>query len=187
VTISGLVVLSFVLFERRVQALEELLFGVRRLSWIHRSRFGVLHPVRTKNTGQVRSVVGDTIAVPQECIDLLWGPRLALFEKPEELFALSGREFRGRAARECRPQAVNGTVVPRSEPPVTGLAGDTDASGGHLGGIVKVDVLDETQPSDEAGLVRLLGFVDRRVELLFRQMLHHLDPTTCLHQHLYAV
>lgn len=39
----------------------------------------------------------------------------------------------------------------------------------------------ETELPDETGLVRLLGFINRPIKLIFRQMPRHFYPTTCRH------
>gem|GEM_PF-4628795 len=79
------------------------------------------------------SVVGDAIAVPQKIVDLLGCPGLALFEESKELLELFGRELRGPAAREARSESIHTCIVPRSEPSVTGMTGDTNTLSSNFG------------------------------------------------------
>jgi len=68
------------------------------------------------------SVVSDAVVVPQKVVDLLWCPGLAVFKESEELIKLSGRELCGPAAREARSESIDTSIVPPSEPSVTGMA-----------------------------------------------------------------
>lgn len=52
--------------------------------------------------------------------------------------------------------------------------------------ITLLEVLHETQPPDETGLVRLLCLLDYVVEFCLRQMLHQKTLWTALHHGLYA-
>jgi hypothetical protein len=86
----------------------------------------------------------------------------------KELDKLFRGELRGAAAHEARSKPIDSTFVPRFEPASAGWLRRTDTSCSHFVGIAERDVLDEAKSSDETGLVRLLGFINRFIKLFFR-------------------
>ena len=90
--------------------------------------------------------------------------------------------FKTGAVREARAPRIYTAVVLDFEPPPASELGGTDPTCSHRISIIKYDVLDQTEPPEETGLVRLL----RVIKLLFQQMLHNFTKTICLHQQLNA-
>src|SRR6056297_4351642 len=123
-------VVRLVLAERLIQALGENLIGVSRTTRIHRPWFGVVHTGFPEFPAQMRWVVGDAVAIFDECMNLTWCPGLAVFENQAELVEFCRGELRRPAAAEARPEAVNTAVIPRACPATRRGSGDPDASPG---------------------------------------------------------
>lgn len=83
---------------------------------------------------------------------------------------LSRGELCGATPREAWSKPVDTLAIPRSEPPIAGMAGHTDMSSSNFSCIAEVQILDEAEPPDETRLVRLLCLINRHIKLIFRQM-----------------
>ncbi|KOX95351.1 hypothetical protein AMR74_15575 [Halorubrum tropicale] len=59
-----------ILAERRLEALGENLVCIVRTAWIHRTRLRVVHSGLAKLTAEVCWVVGDAVAIFDECMNL---------------------------------------------------------------------------------------------------------------------
>ena len=74
-----------ILAERLSQALGENLVCIVGTARIHRPRFCVIHAGFTELTTQMSGMVRDIVPLFDECVNLLWRPRLSAFEDSTEL------------------------------------------------------------------------------------------------------
>ncbi len=81
--------------ERLSQALTKIL-SIWRLSRIHRSWFCILHSITPENSCKVGTIVRNAVAIPEKILDLLWCPRLTVFEEFKEFVKLFRESFAGR-------------------------------------------------------------------------------------------
>ena len=98
--------LVIVFAERLGEALGENLFSIAGSSWIHRPRFGVVHPCLSEFPAQMGWMVRDVVAVFDKRVNLLRRPRLALFETGAEFVPLLRGELRQPTAAEAWAESL---------------------------------------------------------------------------------
>lgn len=146
------------LAERLAEALGENLFCIGGATRIHRTWFRVVHPGSAKLPTQMCRVIRDAVAIFDESVDLSWRPGLAVFENRTEFVELCWGELRRPAAAEAGAEPLDTAFIPCVGPPTRRGSGDLNAVARRLARITLVEVLHETQPPDETGLVAFRAF-----------------------------